>query len=106
MKMIGGIIKIAATVVIVVFAILNTAPMQVNYFFERPPLELPVFIVVLSALLFGVLLSGLLYSMDRFRLKRHISQLKKHIKKQEDEMTRLRNIPFEEPQNPEKKELT
>lgn len=106
MKFLSGIIKIAATVLIVVFAILNTAPMQVNYFFNKPAIQLPAFIVVLSALLFGVLISGLLYSMDRFRLKRNISQLKKQIKKQEDEMVRLRNIPFEEPQNTEKKELT
>ena len=106
MKMISGLIKIAATVVIVVFAILNTAPVQVNYFFNKPPIQLPAFIVVLSALLFGVLLSGMLYSMDRFRLKRNISSLKKQIKKQDDELTRLRNIPFEETKNlPEKKEL-
>ncbi|PLX70701.1 MAG: hypothetical protein C0602_04120 [Denitrovibrio sp.] len=106
MKFISGLIKIAATLIIVVFAILNTAPMQVNYFFNKPPMQLPVFIVVLSAILFGVLLTGMLYSMDRFRLKRQISALKKEIKKQEDEMVRLRNIPFEQPQNIEKKELT
>lgn len=96
MKLISGLIKLAAVGVIVVFSILNTAPMQVNYFFGRPPVELPSFIVVLSALLFGILLSGLLYSIDRFRLKRNISGLKKQIKKGEEELTRLRNIPFEE----------
>jgi len=96
MKLISGLIKIAATIVIVVFAILNTDPMQVSYFFNKPPIELPTFIVVLTALLFGVLLSGLLYSLDRFRLKRQISSMKKQLKKQDDEMTRLRNIPFED----------
>jgi len=104
MKLISGIIKIAATIIIVVFAILNTAPMQVNYFYNKPPLELPAFIVILSALLFGVLITGMLYSLDRFRLKRQISGLKKHIKKQDDELVRLRNIPFAEPEKIEKKE--
>lgn len=97
MKFISGIIKLAAVVVIVVFSILNTDPIQVHYFFNRPPLQLPAFIVVLAALLFGMLLSGLLYSLDRFRLKRDISGLKKQLRKGEDELTRLRNIPFEEP---------
>ena len=97
MKFISGLIKIAATIVIVVFAILNTDPMQVNYFFNKPPLELPAFIVILTALLFGILLTGLLYSMDRFRLKRQMGAMRKQIKKQEDELIRLRNIPFEEP---------
>jgi len=105
MKAISGIIKIAATVVIVVFSILNTAPVEVYYFFNKPAIKLPSFIVVLSALLFGVLLSGMLYSMDRFRLRRQMSGMKKQIKKQEDELTRLRNIPFEEPKQTEKKEL-
>ena len=104
MKLLSGFIKILATVAIVIFSILNTASMSVNYFFEKPPIQLPVFIVVLSALLFGVLLSGLLYSMDRFRLKRQISALRKQLKKQEDEMVRLRNIPFDEPQEIAKKE--
>lgn len=104
MKFISGLIKIAATLIIVVFAILNTAPMKVNYFYNKPPLEMPAFIVILSALLFGVLITGLLYSLDRFRLKRHISGLKKHIKKQEDELVRLRNIPFEETKEIQKKE--
>ncbi|MGD9807440.1 MAG: lipopolysaccharide assembly LapA domain-containing protein [Deferribacterales bacterium] len=105
MKVISGIIKIAATIIIVVFAILNTAPMQVNYFYNRPPLELPAFIVILGAVLFGVLLTGMLYSLDRFRLKRQIGSMKKHIKKQEDEMTRLRNIPFTEAKDIEKKDV-
>ncbi|PLX68166.1 MAG: hypothetical protein C0603_08645 [Denitrovibrio sp.] len=104
MKLLSGLIKIAATVAIVIFSILNTAPMSINYFFDRPAISLPIFIVVLSALLFGVLLSGLLYSMDRFRLKRQISSMKKQLKKQEDEMVRLRNIPFEEPKDIAKKD--
>jgi len=103
MKMISGLIKIAASVVIVIFAILNTDPMNVHYFFNKQPIQLPVFIVVLSALLFGVLLSGLLYSMDRFRLKRQISGMKKHINKQDDELVRLRNIPFEESKEVDKR---
>jgi len=96
MKLISGLIKIAATVAIVIFSILNTGTMEIHYFFEKPPVQLPVFIVVLSSILVGVLISGLLYSMDRFRLSRKISAMNKHIKKQDDELVRLRNIPFEE----------
>jgi uncharacterized integral membrane protein len=103
MRTISGLIKLAVAAIIIVFAIQNTEAVKVTYFFGRPPIELPLFIVVLAALLFGVLLSGMLYSMDRFRLKRNISGLKKHITKQDDELIRLRNIPFEEPKNLAKK---
>ena len=95
MKIISGIIKIAATLAIVVFAILNTNPMQVYYFFNKEAVQLPAFIVILAAMLFGVLLTGMLYSLDRFKLKRQMGTLKKQIKKQEEELVRLRNIPFE-----------
>ncbi len=81
MKIFSGLIKIAATVAIVIFSILNTAPMSVHYFFGKSPVQLPIFIVVLSSLLLGVLLSGLLYSMDRFRLKRQIGMMKKNRSK-------------------------
>jgi uncharacterized integral membrane protein len=102
MKLFSGLIKIAATVAIVVFSILNTGQMDIYYFFDKPPVKLPVFIVVLSGILLGVLISGLLYSMDRFRLSRRISGLKKHLKKQDDELVRLRNIPFDEPKEDKK----
>lgn len=105
MRVISGIIKLAATIVIVVFAILNTAPIEVKYFFDRPPLVMPAFIVILGAVLFGVLLSGMLYSIDRLKMKMELSSLKKEIKKQEEEMTRLRNIPFEEPKSPVNKDI-
>lgn len=104
MKLISGLIKLAAVAVIVVFSIMNTESVSIKYFYNIDPITLPVFIVVLSALLLGVLVSGLLYSMDRFSLKRQIGKLNKHIKKQDDELVRLRNIPFEEPKDMAKRE--
>jgi len=94
MKAIGGLIKIAVTLVIIVFAILNTAPVEITYFFGAPSLRMPMFIVVLGAMLLGVVLTTLMYYLDRFKLSHTVSVQKKQIKKLEEELERLRNLPF------------
>ncbi|MGE4318264.1 MAG: lipopolysaccharide assembly LapA domain-containing protein [Deferribacterales bacterium] len=94
MRAIAGLIKIAVTLVIIVFAILNTGPVEIQYFFGAPMLKMPVFIVVLGAMLLGVILTTLMYYLDRFKLSHTVSVQKKQIKKLEDELERLRNIPF------------
>lgn len=96
MKTISGLIKIAVTLVIIVFAILNTETVQVKYFFGAPKLKMPVFIIALGSMLLGVVLTTLMYYLDRFKLSHQISGLKKQVKKQEDELERLRNLPFTE----------
>lgn len=94
MKAFTGIIKIAVTLVIVVFAILNTSSVEIKYFFGSPTLKMPIFMVVLGALLLGVVLTTLMYYLDRFKLSHQVGTQKKQIKKLEDELERLRNLPF------------
>lgn len=94
MRAIAGLIKIAVTLVIIVFAIMNVNTVEVKYFFGAPTLKMPLFIVVLGSMLFGVVLATLMYYLDRFKMSHQIGQLKKQVKKQDDELERLRNIPF------------
>jgi uncharacterized integral membrane protein len=94
MKLIGSIIKIAIVAAVILFAVMNVQQVDVTYFYNTPPLKLPMFIVLLAAVLTGAVLVSLLYLVDRLKLTTLIRQYKKKLKNAEDEINRLRNLPI------------
>ena len=76
----------------VVFAVLNTESVQLNYYFAR--LELPVSLVISMAMLLGACLGGLASLGAVVRARRAMSKLKKQAEMTEKEVLNLRAIPI------------
>jgi uncharacterized membrane protein YciS (DUF1049 family) len=68
----------------------------VTYFFNSPAVQMPLFLVIIASMVIGLVLSSLLYFFDRMKLTGEIRKLKKKVKASEDEITRLRSLPFNE----------
>ena len=87
---IGGIFAVA-----LFFTAINTHLVDVYYYYDRPPLQIPLFLVALGAVLIGMAFAGLVALVERFHLKREIRHLRKVVREQEAELNTLRNLPLE-----------
>ncbi|HAL87416.1 MAG TPA: DUF1049 domain-containing protein [Deferribacteraceae bacterium] len=96
MKIISNTIKLLIVAVVVIFAVMNVQQVEVTYFFNSPAVQMPLFLVIIASMVIGLVLSSLLYFFDRMKLTSEIRKLKKKVKLSEDEITRLRSLPFNE----------
>jgi lipopolysaccharide assembly protein A len=63
-----------------IFAVINVAPVQVNYLFGSA--QIPLILVILSSTLLGGLIVGLFGIIRQYKLQRRIRQLEAELKKQ------------------------
>ena len=76
----------------IVFAVLNTETVSLNYYFGR--IELPVSLVMSIAMLIGACLGGFASLGAVLRTRRAMAKLKKHSEMTEKEVLNLRAIPI------------
>ncbi|HNS56197.1 MAG TPA: LapA family protein [Smithellaceae bacterium] len=79
MKMLYLILLIIFAFLIVTFSLENSAPVHIKYynFFD---MLVPIYVLLFIALLLGVVVTGFLGIIERFRLNRNISRLNKTIR--------------------------
>ncbi|MCD8492527.1 MAG: LapA family protein [Geovibrio sp.] len=94
MKIISNTIKLIIIAVVVIFAVMNVQQVEVTYFFNSPAVKMPLFLVIIASMVVGLVLSSMLYFFDRIKLTGEIRKLKKKVKTGEDEIKRLRSLPF------------
>jgi uncharacterized integral membrane protein len=94
MRIISLFIKILIIFVLVVFGAFNMQMVEVKYFFNRTPITIPLFILMLILFFSGMILTYLIFMFDRIRLKRELSRSKKDQKETSMELSRLRNLPL------------
>ena len=94
MKIFGIILKAFVLAIIVVFAAFNMEMVNITYFVGKDPLILPLFMVMLITFLLGMIAVYLLFIGDRVSLKKELSRTKRDMKKANDELIRLRNLPL------------
>lgn len=68
---------------------------DVTYFFGRTLPDVPVFLVILSAMFVGVLLSGVIALFEHLKHGRRERELQRRIASLESEVKELRNLPIE-----------
>lgn len=75
----------------ITFAVENTQPFVLRYYFgfESPPL--PLFLLVLVSVLFGVLLAGLGFLFDQWSLKRALRQKEREVESLQRELKLYRD---------------
>ena len=74
----------------VTFAMQNSQGIVLRYYFGMESPEVPVFLLVLFAILFGVLLTGASYIFDEWSLKRVVRQKEREIAALERELRECR----------------
>jgi uncharacterized integral membrane protein len=79
MKILSLILLIVFAFFIVTFSLENAAPVHLKYynFFD---VFVPLYIIFFVALLLGIIITGLIGVIERFRLNRSISRLNKTIR--------------------------
>ncbi len=100
MKMFYLILLIIFAFFIVTFSLENSAPVHLKYykFFD---MFVPIYMLLFIALLFGVVVTGFLGIIERFRLNRNISRLNKTIRDLRKELRANEPPPIiEEPKTP------
>lgn len=92
MKVIYTIILVLIVMFIITFSLENTAPVRLHYydFFER---WLPTYMLIFIAFLAGVIFTGFMGIVERFRLTRTINRLNKTIRELRRDMKAIGNTP-------------
>ena len=94
MNFISNILKIIILAVVVLFAVMNVQQVELTYFFNAPAIKMPLFVVILASLMIGLVLTSMFYFFERLKFGSEIRKLKKQVKAGEEEIKRLRSLPF------------
>ena len=95
MKVVYTVVLAIVVMFIITFSLENTLPVQLRYydFFER---SLPTYMLIFIAFLAGVIFTGFMGIVERFRLTRTINRLNKTIRDHRHEMKANDNPPYVE----------
>lgn len=95
MKVVYTVVLAIVVIFIITFSLENTLPVQLRYydFFER---SLPTYMLIFIAFLAGVIFTGFMGIVERFRLTRTINRLNKTIRDLRREMKANDNPPYVE----------
>jgi uncharacterized integral membrane protein len=93
MKIVYTIIVALFVMFIITFSLENTLPVQLKYYdyFDR---WLPAYMLIFIAFLAGVIFTGFMGIVERFRLTRTISRLNKTVRDLRREVKANENPPF------------
>lgn len=94
MKIVGTIIKTLIIAVIALFAAFNMQLVDIKYFFNQPPIQVPLFVVILASFILGILITAFIAFVEKMKTGREINRLKKEKKELENEIARLKNLPL------------
>jgi len=94
MKIIGTLIKTLIIAIIVLFAAFNMQSVDIKYFFNKPPIQVPLFVVILASFILGILITAFIAFVEKLKTNREISKLRKEKKELESEIVRLKNLPL------------
>jgi len=100
MKVLYTIIIVLLMLFIITFSLANTLPMQLKYY-TLIDVILPTYMIIFVSFLSGVVFTGFLGIVERFRLNRTINRLNKTVKELKREIRDSKKDQFvEEPELP------
>lgn len=86
MRYLVWVLRLVVFLVVLLFALKNTDPVQVNFFADYTLSNVPLIIVMLIAVLLGLLLGFLLMVLTLMRKKREVTKLKRDVARLEDSL--------------------
>ncbi|TYB33599.1 MAG: LapA family protein [Flexistipes sinusarabici] len=94
MRVVSTIIKTVVIAAIVIFATLNMQTVELQYFYGKEPINLPLFLIIIGSAFIGVILATMVALSEKMKTRREMNSLRKNLKEAEKEITRLRNLPL------------
>ena len=79
MKVLYTVLAMLLILFIITFSLDNTTPVQVKYY-DFLSIEWPIYMLLFVACMFGIIFTGCLGLVERFRLSRTIARLNKTIR--------------------------
>jgi len=79
MKVVYTILVVLFIILIVTFSLANTTPVELKYL-DLFRLTIPVYMLIFISFLLGVVFTGFLGIVERFRMSRTINRLQKQIR--------------------------
>jgi len=95
MKFIYTIIIVLLMLFVITFSLENTVPIQLKYY-ELVNVSLPTYMLIFITFLIGVIFTGFMGIVERFRLNRTINKLNKTIRELRREVRDSKKEPFVE----------
>lgn len=86
MRYLVWVLRLLVFLVVLLFALKNTEPVQVTFFSEYALNNIPLIIVMLVAFLLGLILGFLLMVLSLMRKKREIARLKREVVRLEEKL--------------------
>ena len=80
----------------ITFSLKNNEVVALKYYFGLESFDLPLYLLVFFSVIFGILIGGIEGVIERIKSGNVIRKLKKEMKKMEEELTSLRNLPLTE----------
>jgi uncharacterized integral membrane protein len=93
MKVIYTVIIVLVMLFIITFSLENTLPIRLRYY-DLMNISLPTYMLFFIAFLVGVIFTGFMGIVERFRLNRTINKLNKTIKELRREVRDSKKEPF------------
>jgi len=96
MKVVYTIIVVLIVLFMITFSLQNTYPVQLQYADIVKPFHLPAYMLIFFAFLAGVIFTGLMGAVERFRLTRQINRLNKMIRDLRRELKDREMLPVDD----------
>jgi uncharacterized integral membrane protein len=96
-KTIKLILGLIVLIVLASFAVQNSQPIVLKYYFGYATPPVPLYVVVLAAVVVGACLAALFSLAERFYFLHEIRKRDRVIREMETELVSLRNLPLSEP---------
>ena len=78
----------------ITFSLKNNEMVAIKYYFQLESFDLPLYLLVFFSVILGILIGGIEGVIERIKSGNVIRKLKKEMKKMEEELTSLRNLPL------------
>ncbi len=96
-KTLKFIIGLIVLVVLASFAVNNSEPVVLGYYFGYATPPVPLYVIVLVAVVVGAILAALFSIAERFHFMYELRKRDRVIREMEGELVSLRNLPLAEP---------
>lgn len=93
-KFIFGLIIL---VILASFAVKNSDPVVLKYYFGYATPPVPLYVILLAAVVVGAIFAALFSIGERFYFRHEINKRDRVIREMETELVSLRNLPLTEP---------
>jgi uncharacterized integral membrane protein len=100
MKILFTVILVLLVLIIIAFSLENTAPVQLYFFGIFEKVTIPTYMLIFFTFLVGVIVTGFMGIVERFRLTRTIARSNKTIRELRRELSAFQQPPVLEEAKP------